>query len=278
MHILGPITLRSVYAANLLLVVSAIAFAGGATPSASPHPKPDRQGKVWTKEDVEALGPRFAPVNEAVTVVPGAAAEVAANAVSAPLPSEKDPQWYAQQLALLETELASVSDQLSDTLSLSHQFRATSAGVQTGLNVVAPCQGITTDNFIAQLETRRQEILEQIDALGDTARANGIPPGILVEGRGRVSAETPATPEEQAQALVEHYQSLSDQLADTRLTIASMHADAASQGATLLQPQARWGGNMTTNLLQNLYNQQGALQSEMSATEDRMRHAALSVP
>jgi len=276
MQILGPITLRSVYAANLLLIVSTIAFAGGATPSASPHPKPDRQVKVWTNEDVEALGPRFAPVNEAVPVVPGAEAEVTANRVPAPLPSEQNPQWYAQQLALLETELASVSDRLSDTLSLSRQFRATSASVQTGLNVVAPCQGITTDNFIVQLETRRQEILEQMDALGDTARVNGMPPGILVEGRGRVSAETPATPEEQARALVEHYQSLSDQLAETRLTIVSMHADATSVGATLLQPHARWGGNMTTNLLQNLYNQQGAFESEMSATEDQMRQAGLT--
>jgi len=278
MPILGPLTSRSVYAANLLLVVSGIAFAGGATPSASPHPKPDRQVKVWTNEDVEALGPRFAPANEAVPVVPGAAAEVTASGVRAPLPSEQNPQWYAQQLVLLETELASVSDQLSDTSSLSRQFRAASASVQTGLNIVAPCQGITTDNFIALLETRRQEILEQIDALGDTARANGMPPGILVEGRGRVSAVTPATPEEQARALVEHYESLSDQLADTRLTIASMHADAASQGATLLQPRARWGGNMTTNLLQNLYNQQGAFESEMNATEDQMRQAGLSAP
>ncbi|HXX70771.1 MAG TPA: hypothetical protein VEI55_00650 [Candidatus Acidoferrum sp.] len=274
MQILGPITLRSIYGASLLLAVSTIAFAGGANPPASPHPKPDRQVKVWTNEDVEALGPRFAPANEAVPVP--AATAVAANVVSAPLPPEQDPQWYAQQLSLLETELAGVSDQLSDTRSLSRQFRAAGSGVQAGLNVVAPCEGITTDNFIAQLEARRQEILEQIDALGDAARVNGMPPGILVEGRGRVSAEARATPEEQAQALVEHYENLSDQLADTRLTIATMHADAASQGATLLQPRARWGGNMTTNLLQNLYNQQSTFEDEIRATEDRMRHAGLT--
>ena len=275
MQILASMTLRSLYAAGLLLVVSAIAFAGGANPPASPHPKPDRQTKVWTNEDVEALGPRFAPGSEAVPVVPGQAA-VTANAVSAPLPAGQNPQWYAEQLTLLETELASVSDQLSDTRSSLRQFRAASAGVQTGLNVVAPCEGITTDNFIAQLEARRQEILEQMDALSDTARSNGMLPGILVEGRGRVSAETPVTPEQEARALAEHYESLSDQLADTRLTIAAMHADTTSQGATLLQPQAGWGGNMTTNLLEDLYNQQSAFESEMSATEDQLRRAGLT--
>jgi len=275
MPILRSIALRSPYAASLLLAVSALAFAGGANPPASPHPKPDRQTKVWTNEDVEALGPRFTPVSEAVPVVPGPAA-VTANVVSAPLPSGQNPQWYAQQLTLLETELESVSDQLSDTRSLTRQFRAASAGVQTGLNVVAPCEGITTDNFLAQLDARREEILEQIDALSDSARSNGMPPGILVEGRGRVSAETPLTPEQEARALAEHYESLSDQLADTRLTIATMHADATSQGATLLQPQARWGGNMTTNLLENLYNQRSAFESEMSATEEQLRRAGLS--
>jgi len=276
MQILGPLTLRSVCAASLLLILSAFAFAGGTNPPASPHPKPDRQTKVWTNEDVEALGPRFAPVSEAVPAVLAGAAAVTANVASAPLAAEQNPQWYAQQLTLLETELASVSDQLSDTRSLTRQFRAARAGVQTGLNVVAPCEGITSDNFIAQLEARRQEILEQMDALADTARSNGMPPGILVEGRGRVSAETPATPEQQARALAEHYDSLSDQLADTRLTIDSMHADAAFQGATLLQPHARWGGNMTTNLLENLYDQQSALESEISATEDQLRRAGLN--
>lgn len=274
MRILDHIAFRSLCPASLLLVVPVIAFAGGANAPASPHPKPDRQIKVWTNQDVEALGPRFEPVSETAQAAPAAAAAVNVNAALAPVPPEQDPRWYAQQLDALETELASVSNLESQL----RQFRATGTGLPTGLNVVAPCVGITTDNLIAELEARRQEIQQQTDALGDTARVNGMPPGILVEGRGLVSAETPLTPQQQEEALVDRYQSLLDQLSDTRLTIATMQADTASKGATLLQPDARWGGNMTTNLLQGLYDQQNAFESEISATEDQMRHAGLSVP
>jgi hypothetical protein len=274
MRIPGHVSFRCVCSASLLLVLPAIAFAGGANAPASPHPKPDRQIKVWTNEDVEALGPRFEPARETVQVTPRGAAAVTLKAVSAPLPPEQDPRWYAQQLAPLESELESVSNEASEL----RRFRATATGLPTGLNLVAPCEGVGTDNLIAQLEARRQELLDQMDALADTARANGMPPGILVEGRGLVSTETPLTLQQQEKALVERYQSLSDQLADTRQTIVAMHEDVASQGATLLQPRAGWGGNMTTNLLEGLYAQQSAFESEISAAEDQMRQAGLSVP
>jgi hypothetical protein len=271
METLRHISFRSLCSASLFLILPSFAVAGGTNTPTSPHPKPDRQVKVWTNEDVEALGPRFEPARETAQAAPVRPAAVIVNA--APLPPEQDPRWYAEQLAALETELASVSSQASEL----RQFRDTSAGLPTGLNIVAPCEGITTDNLIAQLETRRQEILEQIDALGNTALENGLPPGVLVEGRGRVSSETPLTPEQQEKALVERYESLSTQLSDTQQTIVAMHEDVASQGATLLPANARWGGNMTTNLLENLRGQQSALESELSATEDQMRSVGLRV-
>jgi len=267
------VTLRSLCSASLLLILPTFAVAGGTNTPASPDPKPDRQVKVWTNEDVEALGPRFEPARATAQTAPVAPAAATVRAASAPLPPEQDPRWYSQQLAALETELESISNQASEL----REFRATSTGLPTGLNIVAPCEGITTDNLIAQLEGRRQEILEQIDALGNTAFENGLPAGILVEGRGRVSAETPLTPEQQEKALVERYESLSDQLADTQQTIVAMHDDVASQGATLLPANARWGGNMTTNLLENLRGQQSALESDLSATEDQMRSAGVRV-
>jgi len=274
MDILGHIPFRSVGLATLLFVVPAAAFAGGANLPASAHPRPDRQTKVWTNDDVEALGPRFEPAGASVPPTATGAAAVSVVRAPALLPAERDPQWYAQQLAPLETELANVSNLASEL----GQFRATSTGLPTGLNIVAPCEGIGTDNLIAQLEARRQEILDEIDALANTARVNRMPPGILIEGRGLVSAETPLTPEQQANALIERYQSLSEQLADTQLTVVEMHADVAAQGATMLPSNPRWGGNMTTNLLEDLYGQQSRFEREISATEDQMRGAGLRVP
>jgi hypothetical protein len=273
MQTLTQIIFRSACSISLLLALPAFALAGGTNPPASADPKADRQVKVWTNEDVEALGPRSEPASNTAQATSAAETAVTANAVPASLPPEQDPRWYAEQLAALESDLASVSNQ---TAELRH-FRKTSTGLPTGLNIEAPCEGITTDNLIDQLELRRQQILEQIDDLADTALVNGMPPGILVEGRGLVSAESPLTPEQQEKALVERYESLLDQLADTRQTIVAMHADVAAQGATLLPANARWGGNMTTNLLENLRGQQSELESEIAATEDQMRSAGLRV-
>jgi hypothetical protein len=253
-------------AAALVLVVPTIASGG----TSRPNPKPDQKTRVWTNEDVEALGPRFEPA----TTQPNQPAEVTVNRAPASLPAERDPQWYAQQLATFEEELASVSDEASE---LQH-FRSTTTGLPTGLNITAPCEGLTLDNLIALLGTRRQELLEQIDTLSDLARVNGMPPGILVEGRGLVSAETPLTKREQDQALTERYDSLVEQQDDTRQTIVAMHAQVSSQGATLLPSDPRWGGNMTTNLLEDLHGQLGALESEIRATQDEMLRAGLSVP
>jgi hypothetical protein len=253
-----------------LLLVPQIALARGGNTPASPYPTPDRQVKVWTNEDVEALGPRFEPARPATTAP---AQPAPASRSATPVAPEKDPRWYAQQLAPLEAELENISNQASAL----QQFRATGTGLPTGLNIVAPCEGYGTDNFIAQLEARRQEILGQIDALADTARLNGMPPGILVEGVGLASVETPLTPQQQDEALVARYQSLLDQLGETRSTISAMHADVASQGATLQQPDARWGGNLTTNLLEDLYNRQSTAENEISAAEDEIRRAGLRV-
>jgi hypothetical protein len=258
-----------------LLLSPLIAFAGGNNAPAQPKPKPDtKQVKVWTNEDLKKLSPiteqpyRPAPPNAAP---PAEAANLESSAV---LPPEKDPRWYAQQLAALDEELARVTEE-EDQL---RHFRETGTGLSTGLNVAAPCNGVTTDNRIAQLETRRLEILQQLDDLADTARVNDMPPGILVEGRGLVSPETPLTPEQQKEALVERYEDLAGQLEETQITLNSMNEDADALHATLLQPDPRWGGNMTTNLLQALYQRQDELKNQIDATQDELRRAGITAP
>jgi len=276
MRIFHPFAVRSAISAAFLLTLPAMALAGGGTSvPASPKAQPVREIKVWTNEDVQALGPRFEPASQHVqTRAAEPAAPSAKSAISAArVEPDQDPRWYAQQLGGLESELTEVSaheDQLRN-------FRATSKGMPTGLNVVAPCVGVGTDNLIAQLDARRQEILQQIDAIGDTARTSGMPPGILVEGRGRVSPEVPLTPKEQQAALVDHYRDLSADLDQTQGTVAAMDSDAASRAITLIQPDSRWGGNMTTNMQQNLYNQESELQSQISAIQDEARTSGVTI-
>jgi hypothetical protein len=267
--------LHQILFSPILLVIPTVVCAGGAHRAASPNPQGNAKTvKVWTNEDLEALGPRVEPANE-----PGPPnAEPPALVVNlgpAPiLPPERDPRWYAQQLAALDDQLSSVSEQEDQLL----HFRQTRTGLPTGLNVVAPCHGITTDNRIAELEARRLEILQELDDLADTARVNDMPPGILVEGRGLVSAEVPLSPRQQEERLVESYEGLTGQLAQTQLTLAGMREDAQAHHETLLQPDSRWGGNMTTNLLQDLYERQSSLEDQIDSTQDQMERLRFTSP
>lgn len=261
---------RSTLSAAFLLAVPGISLAGGATPApASPQPRPVTEKKIWTNEDVEALGPRFEmPSQPAQAAQSAPAASPAANATAwtAPIPPDKDPLWYSQQLASLESELADVSAHEADL----QNFRATSKGLPTGLNVVAPCEGITTGNLIAQLDARRQEIEAEIDALGDTARTNGMAPGILVDGRGRVNPYVPLSPDKQRAQLEAQLSDFSSELAGTQDTVSAMNSDAASQNIALLQPDSKWGGNLTTNMQQNIYDRQSDLQSQIDAIQSQL--------
>ena len=270
MRIFQPFDFRSAISAGLLLALPALTLAGGGTSApapSSPRPQPVREIKVWTNEDVEALGPRFESSSQPAPAVAAETAAAKPAFAAAHVEPGRDPRWYAQQLGALEDELAEVS---AHEMQLRN-FRATGSTAHTGLNVVAPCVGVGTDNLIAQLDARRREILQQIDAVGDTARTNAMPPGILVEGRGRVSPETPLTAEEQQSALAGRYRDLSADLAQTRDTISGMQSDAASRRITLLQPDSKWGGNLTTNMQQDLYDQQRELRTQISAIEDQVQ-------
>ena len=191
----------SVASVCLALVIPVTTLAAGGTTTAAPaaQPHPDRETKVWMNEDVVRLNPAFGEISAskrsappvAASALPIAAARPVAPALRpvtavAPLDPQQDPRWYAEQIDALDAELAGVE---SRERQLS-QFRATGTGLPVGLVLDAPCEGIATDNLIAQLDAHREEVLQQIDALGDTARRNELPPGILVEGRGRLQRLT----------------------------------------------------------------------------------------
>jgi hypothetical protein len=265
------------------LVAPAATFAAGDPAKPAASPKPDSQKKVWTNDDVERLNPAFVEYRESqnstgsatsapIVVVKPLAPAARRAVVRAPLAPEQDPRWYAQQVTALQAELSAI-DNHEDEL---RQFRATSAGLPTGLILNAPVEGITTDNLIAQLEARRQEIAQQIDALSDLARQNDLPPGILAEGRGLAETADQPTVEEQRVAAVRLARDASSELAEVQGVVAGMHEQTSSQGMTLLQPTPGEGGNMTTDLLDRLDSRANDLQSVISGAQDEAQ--SLGVP
>jgi hypothetical protein len=188
------------------------------------------------------------------------------------LAPERDPQWFARQSVSLSDEIANIDAQAQMLLQFRAPGNTPRAG--TGLILNAPCEGITTDNRIAQLLARRHEIEEQMSELEDVAHRNDMPPGLFVEAPAMVASSsqaTPLTPAQQRAALAEKLGQLTDQLKETQEEVAYMAADTAARRMTLLRPNG-YGANMTTDLLARLGGQSAMLESEINrVTDDALR-------
>jgi hypothetical protein len=238
-----------------------------AKPAPKPAAKPDAERKVWTNEDVARLNPEFVagPGKSAtvITVVPSVVVtpegpKVATVAVATTVP-ERDPAWYARQLGSLQAQLSDVEGREDQLLN----FRATGSGLQTGLQLNAPVEGISTDNLIADLAARRESLLEQIDTLQDLARRNGLNPGQLV-------LPAPSAAQQRAD-IAQTLRGADAQLNGIALTEAAMEAKAAELHATLQPPTPGFGGNPTTDLLDRLDARAAQLQAAIDAADDSAR-------
>jgi len=239
------------------------------TPAPTPQPKQDQSRRVYTNDDFGWFHPSTTAAAasqpaQAVSASPQASA-FSSDGQVALLNPEQDPQWYAKQVASLQNELATVENKV-DALQ---QFRATSEGLPTGLVLNAPTEGVSTDNLIAQLQSRQQQIEQQLDDLADLARVNGLPPGTV--NQPSVPAAPSLTRAEQQDALTAGYRDASDQLAENQATLEAMQQQAAAQGITLLPSVPGNGGNLTTNLLDGLSSQVDSLQNTLTDAEDDAR-------
>jgi hypothetical protein len=194
-----------------------------------------------------------------------------------PVPPERDPLWYAQQIESLTAQ----RDRIAQKEYSLRQYRqaGTGTGLRFGLNLYAPCEGFTTDNEIQQLALERQQIDQQLAALEDTAHRNDLEPGILRDAPVILAAaQKPPTPEEIQAALKERQAQLLSELSATQNELADMSAEAAALNAALLTPTPGWGGNMTTDLLDTLDRRAGEIKAALDETEDLARQAAAAHP
>lgn len=263
-------------AASLAGGVSIPTFAGGGNGNdgaAAKRAVPDIGKKVITNEDLEARYGKPTPASEATNSQAISASTEAAPAAPTSarieaLPPEQDPVWYAEQTVAFNHELAEIDNQAE--LLIAFRTPGNTPGAGTGLILNAPCEGISTDNRIAQLFERRDEIEAQLADLEDTARRNDLPPGIFKEAPAIVAAaeqRPPLSPAEERAALASRLDQLSDELTQTESVVEGMRADTAAQGMTLLQPNGA-GGNMTTDLLERLAAKSNALQNQINTIED----------
>jgi hypothetical protein len=281
----------AILAALLFSVIAAPASAAGAGDDTPAKPvataaRPDHEKKVFTNDDIDQMWPKaqaaasVAPSSPASTTIATAARKPVpmsrtAQAASVPVSPEKNPVWYATQIESLNAEL----EQISTREANMRNFRenGTDSGVQVGLQFGAPCEGITTDNAIAQLALRRQEIEQQISDLQDMAQQNGMPRTIVQDAPEILqAAQKPLTPRQEEAALKRRQGELINKLDGVQNELAGMSSQAAAQGIALLPVTPNWGGNLTTNLIQTLDNRAGEIHNALSANEDAARRAGLA--
>jgi len=267
----------SLCCAALILLLPAPASAGGDDKdSPSARPRPDRPKRVYTNDDLQMPGAlpvavsiaAPAEVEPAPTVSP-----VRPRAQVGPYVPEKDPVWYAEQVASLEAELARVdADQQHLRTFWNNGYAPT-----TGLILNAPCETISTNDRIAQLDDRHREIEIQLDALNDAAKRNGISRDISSQASEILEAsrvQASVSSQGVRTNLRSQLTQAEEELAQTQGVVTAMEADTSSRNMTLLQPNGI-AGSMTADLLQRLNARAAALQDQISTVEDDARRSGI---
>jgi chemotaxis protein histidine kinase CheA len=257
----------------------------------SSRPKPDRDRKVYTNDDVAAVarngatsvGNAFpAPDNAnapaaGTVLVPGQRIPIPQPRVVMPLAPEKDPVFYAQQYVALSARIADIDNQIERL----RNFRASDVapgssapGFTVGLNIYAPTDGgISTDAQIQQLQSQRAAIQSQMSDLEDRARTNGIAPEVLRDATQiaeRAENIAPLNPRQQLIATREQLDQLQSDLTEVRDTETAMHQQAAAQKITLY-PENKYGGGFTADYLKQLSKAQSEIQQQINNVQDTAR-------
>jgi hypothetical protein len=124
------------------------------------------------------------------------AAAAARDASPAGYSRYKDPQWYAEQQALLQVEL----DRIEGSLRVLRDFRKAGRIINGAIGLEQENPGITPEAGMANLERQRHDILRKRDALEDLAHRHDVPPGQVRLLADRLVERIQAAPRPQAPA------------------------------------------------------------------------------
>ena len=130
----------------------------------------NRAARVWTNEDVASL--RESAAISIVGSMPDESPQK--TKVAARLSTKQDAAWYRERLAGLEAERSRIDGQI-DGLK---KYRSITAYMVGGI-IVPQLAGLplNPEDQIRQLNERRREVTQDIEALHDLARRNEILPG-----------------------------------------------------------------------------------------------------
>jgi hypothetical protein len=261
--------------------------ANAANPTPATSSKPDREKKIYTNEDVDALARNYGASNvgnatPAISSAPAAEQQPPRRVLVTrfspappPLPLEKEPVFYAQQYASLTARLSDIDAQLVRLrgFRMSDAAPGSIPGVTYGLNIYAPCEQISTDDLIRRLELQRSELAAQVSDIEDRARMNDIPAAVLRDASQVVVASM--SPRARLLATREDLNRLQGDLAEVSDTQLAMQQQAAAQNITLI-PESKYGGGFTADYMQQLDIAKSSIQQQITSVEDTAQREGIS--
>jgi len=137
--------------------------------SSTPQPT---QKKVWTNDELSAQDPT------GISTVGKETNSTSKRAVS-PRPvsaNGRNPKWYQDQIARLQAKVLVFDSQIAD-LQAALDGKATGDGKKSVRSL-----GVRMDDWsreLAELQQKREDTLDQISALRDQARHNGVAPNAI---------------------------------------------------------------------------------------------------
>jgi hypothetical protein len=257
------------------------------SPATATVPRPVRGKRVITNDDMDILFPRHEP---SVVQLPSPTPSSSGTATSAMVPGSAASRTRSAQAifdadeARYSAKFARLSAELEDVTSRERslrEFRSTGSGenLRFGLQIYAPCEGFTTDNQIQQLAIRRNEINRQIEDLETEAQQKGLPPGIFRQTPEILeSPNASANSSQQLLAIHNQQERLANELNGVQSELSEMSNEAAQQGIAQLPADAKDGGNMTSNLINDLNNRANHISAAIDQNEDLARSAGVTSP
>lgn len=140
----------------------------------SPKPK-QKTKKVWTEDDVSKIGGGISVVGDPSTQGASKSSSKGGVTKSNNSAQNREIQDYREQLRQLQVRLEATDKKIEDLRNFKGENTTASGGINPhGRYTMTPI-----GDQIKQLEEKKKQIQEQIDAVTDEARKKGIEPGQL---------------------------------------------------------------------------------------------------
>jgi hypothetical protein len=131
--------------------------------------------KVWTEDDISKVGGNISVVGDSSSSGPAKSSSQPGGASSDNSSQGNQVEYYRDQIRQLQAQIDATDKKISDL----RNFKADNSSASGGINPNHGYSMTPIPDQIKQLEEKKKQIQDKMDAVTDEARKKGIEPGQL---------------------------------------------------------------------------------------------------